>query len=206
MIRPLLVLLGLSILLGGCARQPLQPIDSWEEHRAQIAALQNWQISGKLGAKLPEDNGSARLRWQQAPEAYRIDLSGPFGQGRMIITGEPGLVRLRQSGEPPLEAASAEELIRQSTGWRLPVEQLLYWVRGIPAPDSRPRRMEKTPQGLLAELEQNGWQLSYSDYRLVNERWRLPERIVARHRDIRLTLVIYQWTIGQAVNSTSAVE
>lgn len=197
MIRAFLVLLGLAVLLGGCARQPLQPVDSWAEHRSQIAALDSWQISGKLGAKMPGDSGSARLRWQQAPENYRIDLSGPFGQGRMIITGEPGLVRLRQSGEPPLEASSAEELIRQSTGWRLPVDQLLYWVRGIPAPDSRPKRMKKTSAGLLAEFEQEGWQLSYSNYRLVNDRWRLPERIVASHRDIRLTLVIHQWSIEQ---------
>lgn len=195
MIKPLLVLLGLAILFSGCARQPLQPVDSWEEHRAQISALQNWQINGKLGAKLPEDSGSARLRWHQEPENYRIDLSGPFGQGRMIITGEPGLVKLRQSGEAPLEAASAEELIHQSTGWRLPVDQLLYWVRGIPAPDSRPKAMKKTAQGLLAELEQEGWQLNYSEYRLVDNRWLLPERIVARHREIRLTLVIHQWTI-----------
>lgn len=203
MIRTILALLGLILLLGGCARQPLQPIDSWEEHRNQIAALNNWQISGKLGAKLPEDSGSARLRWRQESEGYRIDLSGPFGQGRMIITGEPGLVRLRQSGEPPLEAASAEELIRQSTGWRLPVEQLLYWVRGIPAPDSQSKRMEKTPEGLLAELEQDGWQLSYSNYRLVDNRWHLPERIVARHRDVRLTLVIHQWTIVQPTDSVA---
>lgn len=197
MTRLAITLLGLAVLLGGCARQPLQPVDSWEEHRNQIAVLDNWQINGKLGARMPNDSGSARLRWEQAPEQYRIDLSGPFGQGRMIITGEPGLVRLRQSGEPPIEASSAEELIRQSTGWRLPVEQLLYWVRGIPAPDSRPKRMKKTAEGLLAELEQDGWQLSYSDYRLVDNRWQLPERIIARHRDIRLTLVIHQWTIEQ---------
>lgn len=200
MIRPILALLGLILLLGGCARQPLKPIDSWEEHRSQIAALNNWQISGKLGAKLPNDSGSARLRWDQEPKGYRIDLSGPFGQGRMIITGEPGLVRLRQNGEAPLEAASAEELIRQSTGWRLPVDQLRYWVRGIPAPEGQPRGVRKTAEGLLAEMVQDGWQLGYSEYRLVDHRWRLPGRIVARHRDIKLTLVIHQWTIDQPAN------
>lgn len=187
--------LCLTLLLAGCARQPLKPIDSWEAHQKRIVAVENWRISGKLGARFPENSGSARLRWLQQGQHYRIDLSGPFGQGQTRITGTPNSASLRQSGEAPIEADSAQELLWQTTGWLIPVEQLLYWVRGIPDPHSQPTHWQKTSAGLLAELTQKGWHLKYEDYTLVNETWHLPTRIVATRDDIRLTLVIYDWSL-----------
>jgi len=190
------LLLGalLLALVAGCARQPLQPVDSWSEHKAAAEQIGHWQMNGKLGARLPDNNGSARLRWQQEQEDFHINLSGPFGQGRVIIETFDEGVRLRQGGDPPLEAASAEELMWQATGWALPVEHLVYWVRGIPAPEAPYHIAEHTEEGFMKSLTQNGWQLDYSDYR-ATDAVPLPGRIVASRDDIRLTLVIYRWTL-----------
>src|SRR5690625_6960787 len=94
---------------------PLRPVDSWEEHLARVAALETWYVSGQLGVRLPDNSGSARLRWQQTQDDFRIDLSGPFGQGRTQIQGRPGAVTLQQGGEEPLQASSAEELLWLAT-------------------------------------------------------------------------------------------
>jgi outer membrane lipoprotein LolB len=193
-----LTLLLLLLLLGaGCAPQPIRPIDSWEEHRARVSTLESWQITGRLGARLPDNGGNARLRWDQERDEFRIDLSGPFGQGRTLITGTPGSVILDQGDNEPLEAASAEELIWLATGWQVPVERLLYWVRGVPSPETRVRRMKRDNDGLLAELEQDGWQLRYSNYTLVDDYWHLPQRIVAQRGEVRLTLVIHNWSANR---------
>ncbi|WP_024460933.1 lipoprotein insertase outer membrane protein LolB [Marinimicrobium sp. LS-A18] len=192
-----IVALALVLLVVGCARQPLQPVEDWERHQAAAQRLNSWQLSGKLGARLPDNSGSARLRWHQDQSDYRIDLSGPFGQGRVIIETTESGVRLRQGGEPPLEAASAETLMWQTTGWRVPVAELTYWVRGIPAPDSRHRVLERTPQGLLKTLRQSGWTLHYSDYEAVGL-LPLPGRIVAERKDTRLTLIVYDWSLPES--------
>jgi len=182
------------LILAGCAPQPLRPVDSWEEHLARVAALETWYVSGQLGVRLPDNSGSARLRWQQTQDDFRIDLSGPFGQGRTLIQGRPGAVTLQQGGEEPLQASSAEELLWLATEWQVPVEELRYWVRGIPSPEQPIQQLKRNREGLLAELQQGGWHLQYSNYTLVDNRWHLPRRIVAQHEDARLTLVIHTWS------------
>lgn len=194
--RRALALIALALLfLAGCAPQPLRPIDSWEEHRARVAALETWHIRGQLGVRLPDNSGSARLRWQQTQDEFRIDLSGPFGQGRTLIQGRPGAVTLEQRGDEPLHASSAEELLWLATDWQVPVEELRYWVRGIPSPELRIQQMKRSTDGLLAELEQGDWRLHYSNYTLVDNHWHLPQRIVAQREDARLTLVIHNWSV-----------
>ncbi|MGD8175621.1 lipoprotein insertase outer membrane protein LolB [Marinimicrobium sp. ARAG 43.8] len=198
MIRGLHVLaIGILVLAAGCARQPVQPVDNWQAHEARAAALTHWQLSGKLAVRVPDDNGSARLGWRQRGDDFRIDLSGPFGQGRVIIDTTDTGVRLRQGGEPPLEATSASELVWQATGWQLPVEPLLYWVRGIPSPETDYRVLERTAEGLLGTLSQNDWTLHFSDYH-ATRLLPLPGRIVAERDDIRLILVIHRWTFPEA--------
>ncbi len=199
----LLVGTAALLLAAGCAQQPsIKPIENWDAHRAAASKLHSWTLSGKLGVRVPDDSGSARLRWKQQQNDYRIDLSGPFGQGRVIIdTTETG-VRLRQGGEPPLEADSAEVLLWQATGWRLPVGDLTYWVRGIPAPDSDYDILARTETGLVGQLQQSGWTLNYEEYQLIDQYTRegiktlpLPGRIVAEQGDTRLTLIVYDWSL-----------
>ena len=194
-------LLAMLLLLHGCAHQTTQPLPDWERHQAQIQQLSDWQITGKLGVRVPGDNGSANLRWENEAHNFRLDLSGPFGQGRLLITGKPGKVTLQQPGDAPLIADSAAALIYQVTGWTLPVEQLNFWVRGIPAPQQPISWIEKNDMGLVAALKQGGWHIHYSQYQRVNlndiTSVQLPGRILAEYQDIRLTLIIRQWTLTQ---------
>lgn len=199
------LLFGMTLIMlaAGCAQQPtLKTVENWDAHRAAASELHSWTLSGKLGARVPNDSGSARLRWKQQYEEYRIDLSGPFGQGRVIIDTTDSGVRLRQGGEPPMEAASAEALLWEATGWRLPVEELTYWVRGIPAPDNNHTIVAWTEKGLVQQLRQSGWTLSYEEYQSVDQYTRqgpqtipLPGRIVAEQGDTRLTLIVYDWSL-----------
>jgi len=196
--RPL-VTLALLAVLAGCTRQPWrppEPIDSWEQHRHAAAQLESWQISGKLGVRLPDDNASARLRWRQENEQFRIDLSGPLGQGRMVIRSDGRSVRLTQAGSEPLVAASADELVWQATGWLFPASDLIYWVRGIAAPGGDHQVLEYTPEGLLKTLEQDGWTVHFSRYQPSDQLATdipLPGHLMAEQHNTRLTLIIHQW-------------
>lgn len=193
-----LALLLACLTLAHCAqvpRAPEEPVE-WQAHRARVEALQHWTLQGKVGMRSAEHQGSARLHWQQAPAQYQVRLSGPLGSGSVLISGSGNSARLEQAGEEPLEADSAEELLYQASGWVLPLEQLTAWVRGIPARDLPVDKLRLNDHRLLAELHQGGWQLSYANYGLHRDTY-LPGRIVARHPQARLTLVIHTWQVSR---------
>lgn len=191
--------LALLLLLSGCATQPLLPSGTWAERQTHLEQLDDWRLTGKLGVRIPGENGSATLRWRQTPNDYTLDLSGPFGSGRLLIEGQPGAVTLYQGNEPPLTASTAEELIFLSTQWTIPVTHLTWWVRALPAPRLKITQGETNAQGHLTTLEQAGWRLQYSQYQPVasaNGNLLMPGKILAEYGDIRLTLIIREWHLG----------
>jgi|SRR5690554_2455309 len=191
-----LVILVAALGLASCARLPQAPLEpvQWQTHRAQVEALQHWTVQGKVGLRSPEHQGSARLRWQQTPESYQIRLSGPLGAGAVLLSGSDDHAQLEQAGEAPLYASSAEELLYQSTGWHLPLAPLSFWIRGLPARDLPVDQLHFNEHHLLAELHQGDWQLYYSHYGLQGEVF-LPGRIVARHSQTQVTLVVHTWQL-----------
>ncbi|WP_052417459.1 lipoprotein insertase outer membrane protein LolB [Cellvibrio mixtus] len=193
-------LLLLILLTAACAHRPgLTPPENVLEHQRQVQAIGHWQVNGKLGIRTADDSGSASLKWNQEAANYQINLSGPLGQKRMLITGTADKVRLEQTGEPAQEAKSPEALIKQQLGWTLPVTQLAYWVRGVPAPKGRINRLEQNSIGLIAQLQQGDWLVTYdnySDQQLEGKTLPLPGKITAEYQDVRLILVIRQWQLG----------
>lgn len=194
--------IGLILLLtiSGCAqRGAFTPPPDLVAHQQQLQRITHWKLNGKLGIRTSDDSGSATLKWAQQLANYQINLSGPLGQKRMIITGAPGKVRLEQSGSTPLEAKNPEALIKEAAGWTLPVSQLAYWVRGVPAPKQRITHLQQNESGLIAQLQQGGWSIVYSNYKNYSsgtaEAFSLPGKITAEHEDIRLTLVIRDWQL-----------
>ncbi|MET1078360.1 MAG: lipoprotein insertase outer membrane protein LolB [Pseudomonas sp.] len=194
--------LSLTLLLGGCAgwfpREVLQgqgdPL-AWQAHKAHLAALDAWQIDGKVGIRAPKgtssQSGSATLFWLQRQAYYDIRLSGPLGGGAARLTGRPDEATLEVANRGRYQAASPEALLEQQLGWKLPVSHLLWWVRGLPAPDSK-SRLTLDGDSRLANLEQDGWQVEYLRYGEANGYW-LPERLKLRGHDLEITLVIKDW-------------
>lgn len=190
----------LALILSGCAQQPekIQPPinkEDWAPRQSQILDIKNWQASGKLGVKVPDDGGSASMRWEQLSNGYQIDLNGPLGMGKMTIIGKPDAVTFTQGGKPPQTAQTPEELIRKNTGWNIPVTQLAFWIRGLPAPKAKVTHYAFNPQGGLSELEQAGWKIIYGDYLQTEEGIALPGRITAEFNEVRLILVIREWQL-----------
>ncbi len=189
---------SLLTLLAGCAgltsRESVEgqgDAKLWQAHKAQVAALDGWQISGKVGIRAPRDSGSGTLFWLQRQDYFDIRLSGPLGRGAARLTGREGNVLLEVANQGRYEAESPEALLEEQLGWRLPVSHLFWWVRGLPAPDSR-SRVTLDNDSHLARLEQDGWQLQYLSY-VEQNGYRLPERIKLHSTDLDITLVIKDW-------------
>jgi outer membrane lipoprotein LolB len=184
----------LLLLISGCARQPLSPVENFERYQRRLAAIEDWDLRGKMNLRVPGESDTVRVSWDNQGDSYAIRLSGTLGMGATWIRGDRTNVRLEQSGEEPIVAATPEELVFAQLGREIPISELRYWVRGLPAPFPRPEIMEFTPTGVLSRLEQSGWSLSYSDYRAVGP-WNLPGKILASRDDLRLTLLVSEWSL-----------
>ncbi|AFU99054.1 outer membrane lipoprotein LolB [Simiduia agarivorans SA1 = DSM 21679] len=190
----------LLLLLQACSSLTPVPSEADLEGRDDaLLALEQWQFEGKMGFRVPGESGSVYLDWRQQQDDYQIRLQGPLGQGAAEITGSPAGVLLVQ-GDQRWAGASAEALVQQQFGWRLPVSDLRYWLRGLPAP-ARGEVVEliRDEQGLLVSQAQGDWVLHYSQYQWVDGQ-AMPGRVKAEADTlgVRLTLVIKGWQLGGA--------
>ncbi len=197
LVRPLIVI-SLIVLLAGCSsltsREALEGQgDStlWQAHKQQVGSLDAWQISGKVGIRAPKDSGSGTLFWLQRQDYYDIRLSGPLGRGAARLTGRPGAILLEVANQGRYQSTSPEALLQQQLGLNLPVSHLLWWIRGLPSPNSK-SRLTLDGDSRLAQLRQDGWEVDYLSYAEQNGFW-LPERLKLNGHDLQVTLVIKDW-------------
>lgn len=193
-----LITFSLIALLAGCAgfagKEAVQGEGSpqlWKEHKQQLSTLDGWQINGKVGIRAPKDSGSGTLFWLQRQDYYDIRLSGPLGRGAARLTGRPGQAVLEVASQGRFEAQSPESLLAEQLGWELPVSHLVWWVRGLPAPDSK-SRLTLDGDSRLAHLEQDGWKVEYLSYSEQNGYW-LPERMKLHGENLDVTVVLKEW-------------
>lgn len=151
--------------------------------------ISSWEISGALVARNQKKSYSASINWlQQGTEHYQIRLIGPLGGGTIIIEKQNGVVRFRD-GSKRIESASADQLLLSQTGVRLPVHNLFYWVRGLPAPSGK--ISARTNNQEISEFHQNGYTISYLEYATGGRQ--LPTKIRIVGHGVFMKLVIKQW-------------
>ena len=196
-IRTITTLL-LPLLLTACATSPRMdaPInDDWVQRQEVLEAMTLWEFTGRIGVRDDRESHSSRIRWQQRGDDYVINLWGTLNAGATEITGEPGRVVLQQEGKDPLTADTPEQLVYEQLGYELPVAQLSYWVKGIPAPGASSEPAFDIDNRLIS-LQQSGWQvedLGYTNYETES----LPTRIRIHKSPLRLDFVRLDWTLLQ---------
>lgn len=189
----------MALLLAACTSAPRidAPVNSeWEQRREVLAQISHWEFIGSLNVRDASDAHSSRIRWQQHDETYQINLWGTFNVGATQIDGRPGAVQIVQQGEEPVFTESPEELLYQELGYELPVTELNYWIKGIPAPGSSSNLVFGETSQLRA-FQQSGWQISYMAYTNFGPET-LPTRIRIEKAPLRLDLTRLRWTLPDA--------
>jgi outer membrane lipoprotein LolB len=197
-VRRSLSLVALLLLVSACATRPppaigTAPESAWLAHRASVETLTDWQIRGRVAIRRDDDGWHADFDWQQRGDRYRLRLRGPFGQGAIELQGGPLGVWLKRQDQAPVYAGSAERLLREETGWDLPVVGLGDWLRGLPVAQE-PAAFDWDGQGRLQSLRQDGWSIDYRRYRGVGER-QLPDRMQLLRDSLLVKVVIDEWDI-----------
>jgi outer membrane lipoprotein LolB len=158
MMRNTLLVLSscLCLVLSGCQQLSTAPQIS-PSHTVQA---HHFKITGKIGVRTPQQNGSAFYGWTQRDQQFAIDLTGALGIGQTLIRGKPGEVSLNSSKTGTLQAASAEELLLQATGWQAPISYLVFWIEAQPA--TATAILEKDASGRISSIQEGGWHATLS--------------------------------------------
>jgi len=199
------LVLPLILMLGACTTIQLEPIPEgmteqppadWSMRADTLSGFDHWRLMGKLAVRQPSDSGTALINhWLQQGEAYDLALSSSFlGMGSTRLKGTPGFMELTLSNGEIYRSNSPEELVQAATGWQLPLEQLTWWIRGLPAPDGDFRLLFEQG-GQLAMIRQSGWEIRYDRWRsFLPDYPELPARITALKGEKRVRLVVSEWT------------
>ena len=200
-----------AALLTACVAQPvrqaLPPVQSAAAEARQIAredALQRqpaWSLQGRIAVSNGRNGGSGRLDWIQQGPQYDVSLSAPITRQSWRLVGDATAARLEGLEGGTREGPDAAMLLRDATGWDIPVMALANWVRGARAPGGGTANATYGLDGRLLRLEQGGWSIDYhwplpgSDI-AVNALQTLPARLDARRGAASVRLIVDQWATG----------
>jgi outer membrane lipoprotein LolB len=167
-------------------------VNNWQQHTKQLEQLDQWLLEGKLGYRDSKNGGSAWVSWSQQRDRFEMKLNGPFGAGATRIIGSNHFAELQRAGHEDMTAESSTALTELIFGWQWPVEQLQFWIKGIPAPTPLEIHLNHNPDGTLALLKQSSWTLTFSNYKKIGG-WILPGKIKGQRGEYYFTLVIKNW-------------
>lgn len=184
----------LLVACGGTARIDAPVNAQWEQRRQVLEGITSWEFTGSINVRDSNDSQSSRIRWRQNNEAYTINLWGTFNVGATQIDGRPGEVTISQQGQDAVNTESPEELLYQELGYELPVTELNYWIKGIPAPGLR-ADMQFGDNDQLMQFFQAGWQINYMAYTNFGTET-LPTRIRIKKTPLRLDLIRLNWNLS----------
>lgn len=193
---PFLGLIVAAFFLTACQTTPIMPTHVSQQQKA-LARIPSWQAEGKIAINMDGDRQSASFSWQQKHANYVIHLFGPFGQGATWLRRTSKGVTLENAEIGTRRATDPEQLMEETLGWQVPVSNLQYWIRGLAAPEPEPNNEQRNEVGLLSELEQQGWQVTYSKYE-THDGWALPAKLTAERDSIKVTIVIKNWQLAMA--------
>lgn len=190
--------LGLTLLLAGlagCAASGgrlLPDITDWETRKSVLGAADEWEFAGRIGVSAGDDGFNGKLWWRQDGIVFRARLSGPLGVGTIFLNGDQRELTLTDRDGVVTELDDAEVELRERYGWTIPVTSLRYWALGIPDP-AMPADARFDESGQLTELVQRNWQVSIPQYTSGGGQ-SMPRRLTAVNDDIKVRLIIDNWT------------
>lgn len=204
MIKNTLILASI-LLLASCATiAPVAtdeaPAKSWQQRQQSLADLKKWEINGRLSVSANNVSEQMNIRWLRQGEHHEIDLSGPLNMGHAQLTLDPGQAKLVADNKT-YHAINAEQLLADVNGWRLPINGLAYWIRGLPAPDAESEQV-LDHRNRLQQLIQSEWEILYQSYTSVGDFdlpriifiKRIPSVVDTSAELIEIRIAISSWT------------
>jgi outer membrane lipoprotein LolB len=175
--------------VSACSVVPVEPDFHYSRTAMlRLYELEHWSFEGRLALTGQSDSWSANISWKHSPESEKIKLSGPMGQGAVVISLTGNIVTIDRGGDDVQSSTQPEEFINQQLGMFVPVRSLRYWVVGLPEPS---RSYKDTEVG----FNQAGWLSEYKQMQPVND-GAMPHKMTVMNSQVRLKLIIDHWDLN----------
>jgi outer membrane lipoprotein LolB len=185
------LLLMFCSALGACATvrpvAPPVPAVRWEQRVTELQQAARWRLDGRAAVALGQQGWQATLDWRQSGMFAEAHLSGPLGIGALVLKQGPDGLSL--NGAPPSDAVLSQ--VHDKLGFDPPLENLHYWLLGIPNPASG-FEVTRNDQDRAMTLTQAGWNIAYDRYLPVAGDV-LPTRVVLSREGVRVRIIIDHW-------------
>lgn len=204
------------VALAGCqgmAPRPAAPPDpaaaaAAQQSRAAALGLADgdcaapaWAMTGRVALSNGRDGGSGQLEWTQGAGSTHLLLSAPITRQNWMLDVDARGATLQGVPDGPLRGDDAARLLREATGWDIPVAALGCWLRAVAAAPLRfgaarieAARIEYGADLLPLRIEQGGWTVDFSGWKPDPfSQLPMPSRINAQRGDDRVRLVVDRW-------------
>jgi len=197
-VKGLIIGLAVVLMIGGCV-SPRERIGEaleveWLERRDLLRQLDDWRMEGRIALRTGSDGYNGTLSWEQMDDLLDFRFRGPFGFGGFRIHGDLDRLRIKTTSGEELLLTDPEAEMRDRFGWSLPVYSMRFWIVGVYDPGMTADETVDD-DGMLLELSQNGWDVSFDGYR-VEDGLLLPKKIVMESGDVRIRVVADRWRIA----------
>jgi len=201
------LLLAVIFSLTACTTTPphkfvADPDKEWEQRKYELSEINDWVLDGRMAIINGDESWHLNMEWQRHADKYILDLSGPFGAGRAQLTGTGDGVVLVDSDQNYFYADSPDRLLQEVTGLRLPVQSLLYWIRGIADWNVKIDAQRLDKFGRLLELKQDGWNIRFKRY-IGMGKHELPQKIFIKGFDLKVKIFIDEWELKSKIFRSS---
>ena len=184
-------------MLAGCRTAPPAVIVGpgadapWSEQRAGLEKLDRYGLEGRVAVAASGQGFSANLRYAQKPRTANLSLDGPLGIGGLRVDLEGEDINIATSRGENIEGAEARAELERRLGFALPLQELRWWLLGIPAPGDVAINADPA-SGEIRGFTQNGWQVSINA-RAPGLGFAMPQRLTAEREGARLKLLVERW-------------
>ncbi|MBF7072561.1 outer membrane lipoprotein LolB [Glaciecola sp. MH2013] len=182
------------VMLSACKTTTKEQIDALPDNYSQLSneeklsMLTRWELSGKIAIISPKERQSAYLNWEQLEDQTDFKLTNLLGVSLLKLNADSQSASLEADGKL-YEDESKEALIYRTTGWLLPLDNLIFWIKGA---SNEQDIIELNQQGLPRKISPScfrcaGWQITYANYKQLDGLW-LPHAITVANFDQETTL------------------
>ncbi len=187
-------------------------------HTTALSAAKtlHFKVLGKASLSDGKRHAQISLRWQQRGEHYIINLYGPLGSGAVRLSNthshlpasstqsakhsRSGRSVYYQDMKGELRSyGSAETLLEQECGWRLPISGLVWWLRGLPRPEET-AIIVRDKAALITQIAQDGWTIQYLSYQSIKGKT-YPHKVHLSRDKRHLKFVLRDWHIDTETQS-----
>lgn len=184
------------LLLAGCQSLPPTSEGDNAAFRARVENLQtinDWQVNGRIAIRYQDDGGTGAMTWLQRGDYLEFRFQGPLGGSSFNLKGNPTALHLETGKGESRLLTDPERELRARFGWSAPFDHLRFWMLGAPHPAGAPA-IRVDEEGLLRELRQDGWLVTYDRFHQGEPR--LPRKLTILRDDVRIRVIVDFWRFG----------